>query len=92
MATSNVNISMPTSLRKWVTKRIAHGGYGNVSEYFRDLVRKDKELSLDPALEAELLQAARDPEEVPLTAQDWQHVRAAVRTTLRGERKAASDR
>jgi len=38
-----VTISMPDAMSDYVSRRIASGQYGNVSEYFRDLVRKDQE-------------------------------------------------
>jgi len=40
---AKVTISMPDLMSTYVSKRIASGQYGNVSEYFRDLVRRDQE-------------------------------------------------
>lgn len=40
--TTTTNISMPESLRKRVEARIQREGFGNVSEYFRHLVREDE--------------------------------------------------
>ncbi len=40
---AKVTISMPDPMSAYVSKRIASGQYGNVSEYFRDLVRRDQE-------------------------------------------------
>jgi antitoxin ParD1/3/4 len=34
---------MPDQMNKWVEAQISAGRYGNVSEYFRDLVRRDQE-------------------------------------------------
>jgi antitoxin ParD1/3/4 len=34
---------MPEQMTAYVEARIAEGRYGNVSEYFRDLVRRDQE-------------------------------------------------
>jgi antitoxin ParD1/3/4 len=34
---------MPDQMNEWVEAQIAAGRYGNVSEYFRDLVRRDQE-------------------------------------------------
>lgn len=34
---------MPEQMNEWVEAQIASGRYGNVSEYFRDLVRRDQE-------------------------------------------------
>lgn len=40
---SRLTISMPEQMNEWVEAQIAAGRYGNVSEYFRDLVRRDQE-------------------------------------------------
>lgn len=36
-------ISLPEPMSQYIEGRIAEGQYGNVSEYFRDLVRRDQE-------------------------------------------------
>lgn len=40
---SRLTISMPEHMNDWVEAQISVGRYGNVSEYFRDLVRRDQE-------------------------------------------------
>jgi antitoxin ParD1/3/4 len=40
---SRLTISMPDQMNEWVEAQISAGRYGNVSEYFRDLVRRDQE-------------------------------------------------
>lgn len=40
---SRLTISMPDQMNDWVEAQISAGRYGNVSEYFRDLVRRDQE-------------------------------------------------
>lgn len=40
---SRLTISMPDQMNDWVEAQIDTGRYGNVSEYFRDLVRRDQE-------------------------------------------------
>jgi len=40
---SRVTISMPDQMNDWVEAQVVAGRYGNVSEYFRDLVRRDQE-------------------------------------------------
>lgn len=39
MASSTINISMPDSLRTQIEGILADDGYGNTSEFFRDLAR-----------------------------------------------------
>jgi antitoxin ParD1/3/4 len=36
-------ISMPDEMGAWIEERVRSGQYGNDSEYFRDLVRRDQE-------------------------------------------------
>ena len=38
-----LTISVPDQMNEWVEAQISAGRYGNVSEYFRDLVRRDQE-------------------------------------------------
>ena len=40
---TRVTISMPDQMSAWVEAQIETGRYGNVSEYFRDLVRQDQD-------------------------------------------------
>ena len=40
---ATMNISLPDTMKKWVEERAASADYGNVSDYIRDLIRKDKE-------------------------------------------------
>ena len=40
---SRLTISMPDQMNEWVAAQISSGRYGNLSEYFRDLVRRDQE-------------------------------------------------
>ena len=40
---SRLTISMPKQMSDWVEAQVNAGRYGNVSEYFRDLVRHDQD-------------------------------------------------
>lgn len=42
-----ITISVPDTMSEYVRTRIESGQYGNVSEFFRDLVRKDQERQLN---------------------------------------------
>ncbi|MEZ5670733.1 MAG: type II toxin-antitoxin system ParD family antitoxin [Alphaproteobacteria bacterium] len=39
---AKVTISMPDEMTAYVAARVESGQYGNVSEFFRDLVRRDQ--------------------------------------------------
>ena len=40
---AKLTISMPDAMGEYVAARVETGQYGNVSEYFRDLVRREQE-------------------------------------------------
>ena len=39
---ASMNISVPDSMRDWVQSRIESGEYASVSDYVRDLIRRDQ--------------------------------------------------
>ena len=39
---TSMNISVPDSMRDWVQSRIESGEYASVSDYVRDLIRRDQ--------------------------------------------------
>jgi antitoxin ParD1/3/4 len=51
-----MNISLPDRLKAWVDERVAQGRYSSVSDYVRDLMRRDQ----DAAEARARLQAAID--------------------------------
>jgi antitoxin ParD1/3/4 len=49
---ASMNISVPDSMREWVQGRVESGEYASVSDYVRDLIRRDqttqgRQLSVD---------------------------------------------
>lgn len=40
---AKLTISMPDAMSEYVATRVEDGQYGNVSEYFRDLIRREQE-------------------------------------------------
>ena len=39
---ASMNISVPDAMREWVQRRIESGDYASVSDYVRDLIRRDQ--------------------------------------------------
>lgn len=44
---SQLNVSIPPALRTWIEARVAQGRYSSVSDYVRDLVRRDQDSAED---------------------------------------------
>ncbi len=40
---ATMNISLPDALKEWAESRVAQGRYSNVSDYVRELIRKEQE-------------------------------------------------
>jgi antitoxin ParD1/3/4 len=64
---TTVTISLPESLKQFVESQLAAKGYGNVSEYFRSLLREAQAKEEDARLEKLLLEGLAS-ERIPLDA------------------------
>jgi antitoxin ParD1/3/4 len=75
MATATINISMPDSMKREVEEIIASEGYGNTSEFFRDLVRDYMRRRQERKLEALLLEGLESGEATPLAKRDFEAIK-----------------
>lgn len=73
---STMNISLPESLRSFVEDKVAKGGYGTSSEYVRELIRKDQELT---RLRDLLIAGAQSPPAVTVNGAYFKGLRQRVR-------------
>ena len=73
---TTVTISLPESLKEFVDVQVATKGYGNVSEYFRSLLREAQQKEADARLEALLLEGLASGDPIPVTKEFWTELRA----------------
>ena len=73
---TTVTISLPESLKAFVERQLASKGYGNVSEYFRTLLREAQAKEEDARLEALLLEGLTSGKDIPLTKEFWSALKA----------------
>ncbi|ETW99552.1 MAG: addiction module antitoxin [Candidatus Entotheonella factor] len=73
-----MNIALPENLKSFVQNQVEMGGYSSVSEYVRELIRKDQKERAREALEAEILKGLDSGEATPMTADDWRAIREEV--------------
>lgn len=59
MKTTTISIAMPEEMKTFVESRVRSGQFGNVSEYFRHLVREDAKQAAEERLVALLLEGER---------------------------------
>ena len=84
---TTVTISLPDSLKEFVDTQVATKGYGNVSEYFRSLLREAQQNEADAWLEALLLEGLASGDPIPVTKEFWDNLR--VRTEKIVEKHSA---
>lgn len=78
---TNITISLPESLKTFIDEQLATKGYGNVSEYFRTLLRDAQQREADARLETLLLEGLVTGEgSIPLTQEFWTELKKEALT------------
>ena len=75
MAIATLNISLPETMKAEVEDVVATEGYGNTSEFFRDLVRDYLKERQARKLEALILEGVSSGESTPLTKEDFERIK-----------------
>ncbi|MBK8302161.1 MAG: ribbon-helix-helix domain-containing protein [Pyrinomonadaceae bacterium] len=75
MENTTVNISMPKSMKDDVDKVVEAEGYGNTSEFFRDLVRGRLNERTQRRLDELILEGLNSGPSTPLTQADFEEIR-----------------
>ena len=78
-----VTISMPEALRKFVDSQMKRRGFGNVSEYFRALVREQQAKEADTQLEELLLEGLESGEDIKVTPEFWKDLKVEAASLLK---------
>lgn len=78
-----VTISMPETLKAFVEDQVRTKGYGNVSEYFRELVRSARDRAADERLSALLLEGLNTGDDIPVTREFWRDLNAEATRLLK---------
>lgn len=83
---STVTISMPDTLKDYVENQVRTKGFGNVSEYFRSLVREAQKKEAQERLEQLLLEGLQS-EPIPATPEFWAELKAEAAQRIEEARK-----
>jgi antitoxin ParD1/3/4 len=82
-----VTISLPESLKSFVDAQLATKGYGNVSEYFRSLLRDAQEKEMQARLAQLLAEGLGSGEDIPVNEQFWKDLRSDALELLENRKK-----
>lgn len=70
-----MNISLPESMKAWIEEQVAVGGYGTVSEFFRQLIREAQQQLTREQIDAKLLEAIESGRRIEVTDRYWEQKR-----------------
>jgi len=73
---TTVTISLPETLKTFIDEQLATKGYGNVSEYFRSLLREAQERDEEARLETLLIQGLSTGDDISLTRAFWKDLKS----------------
>ncbi len=76
---TTVTISLPESLKEFIDLQLATRGYGNVSEYFRSLLREAQKEEENSRLEGLLLEGLAGGADISATPEFWKDLKAEAR-------------
>jgi antitoxin ParD1/3/4 len=76
---NTISIAISESIVNYIDTRVATGGYGNRSEYIRDLVRLDQREQSRQRLRLLIEDGLTSGAATPMTSVDWADMDAAVR-------------
>lgn len=65
---ATMNISLPDTLKSFIDSRVSNDGYGNVSEYVRELIRQDQKRKVQEESERIYLEKLREDVQVGIEA------------------------
>lgn len=73
---TTVTISLPETLKTFIEEQLSTKGYGNVSEYFRSLLRDAQEREEEARIETLLLEGlTKGGDDIPLTRAFWRELK-----------------
>ena len=91
MKIETMNISLPTPLKTYVQQRVKRDGYGNISEYMRELIRDDQKKKAKEKLDSLLLEGLKGPTS-PMTKTDWAELHQELKMAASRKRHTLAKR
>lgn len=83
---TTLNISLPESMRDFISEQVAKGGYSTASEYIRHLIRQELERVAKTKIEALLLEGLDSGESIEITDGWWEQKRTELVEKVRKQK------
>ncbi|MEH1913840.1 ribbon-helix-helix domain-containing protein [Nostoc sp.] len=72
---SNINISLPGSMKVFIEEQVAEGGYSSVSEYLQELIVQHQKRKMQEKIEELLIAGLESGETIEVNDEWWQQKR-----------------
>jgi antitoxin ParD1/3/4 len=82
-----MNISLPEPMKQWVEQQVEEGGFGTVSEFFRQLLRAEQQRLLREHIDQQLHKSLDSGPSTPMTPADWKRIRREGQKRIARKRK-----
>ena len=82
-----LNVSLPKAMKEYVQERVKTGGYGNTSEYVRDLIRAEQKQRAKEELEALIMEGINSGPSTPMTKADWDQLRERIHEDAKSKKQ-----
>lgn len=89
---TTVTVSMPDSLKEFLDHEVETKGYGNVSEYIRELLREARARDADARLETLLLEGLAGGRDITVTEGFWKELKSDAGRILAKHKKSRKAR
>lgn len=81
---TTMNVSLPRAQKEFVDEQVQRGSFSTVSDYIRDLIRREQRAVAREELEQKLLEGLNSGPATAMTQEDWQELRDGLRNRLTG--------
>jgi antitoxin ParD1/3/4 len=81
---TTMNVSLPRTQKEFVDQQVQQGSFSTVSDYIRDLIRREQRALARDELERKLLEGLNSGPATEMTKEDWTELRDGLRKRLTG--------
>jgi antitoxin ParD1/3/4 len=75
---TTMNVSLPRTQKEFVDQQVQQGSYSTVSDYIRDLIRREQRAAAREELERKLLEGLNSGATKEITEADWNALRDSI--------------
>lgn len=79
-----MNVSLPRTQKDFVDQQVKRGSFSTVSDYIRDLIRREQRELAREDLERKLIEGLSSGQPTEMTSEDWKQLREGLHKRVAG--------